>query len=113
MKCELCGEMMPSGEEMFKYHGYSGPCPKPPIEKAMSEPMREFWIYKKGKGAEDIDYMQMKPGYHLEDFIHVREVDVAYEDKLDRAINFIRMVGCRCQEQFKCLRCKVLGEIKE
>jgi len=28
-KCELCGEPMPPGEEMFKYHGYSGPCPKP------------------------------------------------------------------------------------
>ena len=22
-KCELCGEPMPPGEEMFKYHGYS------------------------------------------------------------------------------------------
>jgi hypothetical protein len=22
---------MPPGEEMFKYHGYSGPCPKPAI----------------------------------------------------------------------------------
>jgi hypothetical protein len=21
---------MPEGEEMFFYHGYSGPCPKPP-----------------------------------------------------------------------------------
>lgn len=29
-KCELCGEPMPAGEEMFKFHGYSGPCPKPP-----------------------------------------------------------------------------------
>lgn len=28
-KCELCGEPMPPGEEMFKYHGYSGPCPAP------------------------------------------------------------------------------------
>lgn len=27
--CELCGEPMPEGEEMFKYHGYSGPCSKP------------------------------------------------------------------------------------
>src|SRR5690349_2186505 len=27
-KCELCGEPMPPGEEMFKLHGYSGPCPK-------------------------------------------------------------------------------------
>lgn len=25
--CGLCGEPMPPGEEMFKYHGYSGPCP--------------------------------------------------------------------------------------
>ena len=27
--CELCGEPMPEGEEMFKFHGYSGPCPWP------------------------------------------------------------------------------------
>lgn len=32
-KCELCGEPMPAGEEMFKYHGYSGPCPKPPLQR--------------------------------------------------------------------------------
>lgn len=31
--CGVCGEPMPAGEEMFKYHGYSGPCPKPRIEK--------------------------------------------------------------------------------
>lgn len=30
--CELCGEPMPPGEEVFKYHGYSGNCPKPPKE---------------------------------------------------------------------------------
>lgn len=29
--CELCGEPMSEGEEMFKFHGYSGPCPKPPL----------------------------------------------------------------------------------
>lgn len=28
-KCEICGELMPPGEEMFKFHGYSGGCPKP------------------------------------------------------------------------------------
>ena len=27
--CELCGEPMPPGEEMFRFHGYSGTCPKP------------------------------------------------------------------------------------
>lgn len=28
--CQLCGMPMPKGEEMFNYHGYSGPCPAPP-----------------------------------------------------------------------------------
>lgn len=32
-KCEMCGEPMPAGEEMFKYHGYSGPCPAPPMAR--------------------------------------------------------------------------------
>mgnify|MGYP000134248398 CR=1 FL=1 len=32
-KCELCGEPMPPGEEMFKFHGYSGSCPKPPLPR--------------------------------------------------------------------------------
>jgi hypothetical protein len=36
-KCELCGEPMPEGEEMFKFHGYSGPCPRPPLPKPVEE----------------------------------------------------------------------------
>lgn len=32
--CQICGEPMPEGEEMFNYHGYSGPCPKPPLPKS-------------------------------------------------------------------------------
>lgn len=32
-RCELCGEPMPPGEEMFKFHGYSGECPKPPLQR--------------------------------------------------------------------------------
>ena len=32
-RCELCGELMPPGETMFKFHGYSGPCPKEPLPK--------------------------------------------------------------------------------
>ena len=32
-RCELCGHPMPVGEEMFKYHGHSGPCPAPPVEQ--------------------------------------------------------------------------------
>lgn len=33
--CSVCGEPMPEGEEVFKYHGYSGPCPKPPLAGRM------------------------------------------------------------------------------
>lgn len=29
--CEICGHPMPEGEEMFKFHGYSGECPTPPL----------------------------------------------------------------------------------
>ena len=28
---------MPPGEEVFKFHGYSGPCPKPPLPKQETE----------------------------------------------------------------------------
>lgn len=28
--CDVCGKPMPEGEEMFKFHGYSGPCPSEP-----------------------------------------------------------------------------------
>lgn len=31
--CKICGEPMPEGEEMFKFHGYSGDCPKPPLQR--------------------------------------------------------------------------------
>lgn len=40
--CQLCGEPMPAGEEMFKYHGYSGPCPTPPKPKPESARYKAF-----------------------------------------------------------------------
>lgn len=39
--CGLCGEPMPEGEQIFEYHGYSGPCPKPPLPQA-SKPNTRF-----------------------------------------------------------------------
>jgi hypothetical protein len=47
-KCEVCGEPMPPGEEMFKYHGYSGPCPKGPLE-----PTDEGQVVLSGKMARE------------------------------------------------------------
>lgn len=55
--CAVCGEPMPPGETMFKFHGYSGPCPKPPLPKAphdasdacTDQRLRELWKEHGGK----------------------------------------------------------------
>jgi len=55
--CGLCGEPMPPGEEMFKHHGYSGPCPKPAIVQPSlaCEPDRiEVGLCEKGAPILDI-----------------------------------------------------------
>ncbi len=44
-KCEVCGEPMPPGEEVFQFHGYSGPCPKPPLPKA-TKMLKTFAYHK-------------------------------------------------------------------
>ena len=42
--CSIRGEPLPEGELMFKFHGYSGPCPKPPLlttsQRAVTEEKR-------------------------------------------------------------------------
>ena len=40
-KCELCGRPLPPGEEMFKFHGYSGPCPAE-TEPSPNNPRKPF-----------------------------------------------------------------------
>ena len=46
--CELCGEPMPAGEEMFKFHGYSGPCPlKRQTYPVQNRPRRDSHINAK------------------------------------------------------------------
>lgn len=40
-KCVICGEPMPAGEKMFKFHGYSGDCPRPPISRDTGHPLAD------------------------------------------------------------------------
>jgi hypothetical protein len=53
---------MPPGEEMFKYHGYSGDCPKPPkkvheavgsnvVPQGASYHWRNGWMFARGEGS--------------------------------------------------------------
>lgn len=50
-KCELCGEPMPAGEESFRYHGFSGSCPKPPLPMSAAS---------KTKAVEELSALVLK-----------------------------------------------------
>lgn len=51
--CELCGEPMPNGEEMFRYHGNSGPCQKPPMALSLYSALLEINRLKETLKAAD------------------------------------------------------------
>ena len=59
-KCGLCGEPMPEGEEMFKFHGYSGGCPKPPLASPLSAPPQEPTPGQKRMVIDRIDAKKAK-----------------------------------------------------
>jgi hypothetical protein len=48
--CQICGEPLPPGEEMFTFHGYSGDCPKPPLEKVEAKVVVEYFLVKRCDG---------------------------------------------------------------
>ncbi len=56
--CRLCGEPMPDGEEMFFYHGYSGPCPKPPL-KDESDDFVAYLRFRKRADNENIKWLSV------------------------------------------------------
>ena len=47
--CTLCGEPMQPGEEMFKFHGSLGPCPKSPLPKPDKAAVVEY--FRRDDGA--------------------------------------------------------------
>lgn len=56
-QCERCGELLPEGERMFKYHGYSGSCPKGPRPRAQRVGIVE---YLRGRANDGQFYLQIK-----------------------------------------------------
>ncbi len=59
-RCELCGEPMPPGEEAFKCHGFSGPCPKPAAAPTPpAQDPREAALVAMAQNARELglDYM--------------------------------------------------------
>lgn len=73
--CELCGDPMPKGEEMFKFHGYSGPCPKPPIPRG-EDTLQDY--FERAEVSEIIDFhlrIIRSPEGKLDFYLHPQNRD--------------------------------------
>ena len=53
-KCLICGEPMPAGEEMFKFHGLSGDCPKPPLPIQQKKQMLRGLLWAVARADERV-----------------------------------------------------------
>jgi hypothetical protein len=90
-KCELCGEPMPEGEEMFKYHGMSGNCPKPPLPKPKVEAVIEY-VHRTEDGSFWLDIRaNREPWGQIGPFDTEAERQAAHDDML----RMMRAVGAK------------------
>jgi hypothetical protein len=80
-QCELCGEPMPEGEQMFKYHGYSGDCPKPPLAKTTV--FVEYIQRDTRDGEYWLDITVSGQPYHQLQFASATERQRAVDDMLE------------------------------
>lgn len=82
-KCEICGEPMPEGEEMFKFHGMSGPCPKPPLSKIERRCVVEYDLQQRRDNSWWIAVTRDRSEEnHLGPFETEAEARAAYDDLL-------------------------------
>jgi hypothetical protein len=91
-KCEICGEPMPAGEGVFKFHGYSGPCPKSPLPRAEPDWVKagdgtlhgaiDYWHERAEKAEEENRNLRL----HLSDKNRDIEAMGAARVKLDATI---------------------------
>lgn len=72
--CTICGHPMPPGEEMFKFHGYSGPCPKPALiaPKPLTAIERIFADEKLARARKHLSFEEIR---RIVD--HVKAADAA------------------------------------
>lgn len=81
---------MPEGESMFKFHGYSGGCPKPPLQK--TEVMAEYIFRDTRDGEFWIDVkVNRQPYQSVGPFDTAAERQRAHDDLL----NTLRSIGAK------------------
>lgn len=80
-RCALCGEPMPAGEEMFKYHGLSGHCPKPPLPRPKLMSIIEY-LYSDRDGKFWLEVHVDRQPYAAIPFNSEEERERAHDDML-------------------------------
>ncbi len=63
--CGVCGGPMPEGEKMFKFHGLSGPRPKPPLPQPPTLEDLLRMTVPVGPGCTSPEGTPMSPGFRV------------------------------------------------
>jgi len=104
-RCELCGEPMPDGEEMFKFHGYSGPCPKEPLPKAVPKSIADIAAERDAlrercerlmRRIAELERERDAANAGIGRIACERDAARAENRALDEAVAWIRVVGEEC-----------------
>lgn len=81
MRCDICGEPMPEGEQMFKFHGFSGPCPR---AQQKTEVVAEYLFRDMTSGEFWIDIrVNRQPYGSIGPFDTATERQRAHDDLMD------------------------------
>lgn len=70
--CDICGDPMPENEQMFKFHGFSGPCPRPPKNKINKNEIKLALVMDdyKVKNREDLWVRALNTQPNIRDNYH-------------------------------------------
>jgi hypothetical protein len=69
---------MPAGEEMFKFHGYSGPCPQPPLQPA--------WLARVHAERDELESRMGRLRNFIENTTDFLKLDYANQNLLHRQL---------------------------
>lgn len=89
--CEICGEPLPPGEEMFKFHGFTTDCPKPPKEKITSRVVVEYFMLQRVDGWWVVTHVDKRPHDDIGPFDDKEECERCYNDLLES----VRQLGAK------------------
>lgn len=90
--CNVCGHPMPEGEEMFNFHGYSGPCPVPPLR-----PAYQLRVIEEKRELEE-KISKLTTFLSADTF---RKLDTAQQDRLRRQYSYMVLYSSVLHERIE------------